>query len=66
MRKYPEVFQDCVFLLSCGVSLLQSKEQGHKGTVLTVYCSCTIRGAQDARALVSRGDAGILRSLGFR
>ena len=32
--------------------------------VLIVYCICTVKAAQDAKALVSRGDAGLLRSLG--
>ncbi len=34
--------------------------------VSVVYCSCTIKGAQDAKALVSGDDAGLLRSLGYR
>ncbi len=32
--------------------------------VLIVYCSCTVKAAQDAKALVSSCDATVLRSLG--
>ena len=34
--------------------------------VSMVYSSCTIKGAQDAKALLSGGDAGLLKSLGYR
>ena len=43
-----------------GISLLLSKEQGLWSLVSVVYCISVVRCAQDAKALVSRGDAMLL------
>ena len=49
-----------------GIASLLSKEQGLKVQVSAVYCVSVIRYAQEAKGLVSRGDAMLLRSLGYR
>ncbi len=49
-----------------GIACLLSKEQGLEVQVSVVYCISDIRCAQDAKAVVSRGDAMLLRSLGYR
>ncbi len=47
--------------LLCGVFLLL-RNKDTRGVVLIVYWYSIFKGAQDAQALVSRRDAGILRS----
>ena len=49
-----------------GISYLLSKEQGLEVQGSVVYYISGIRCGQDAKALVSRGDAMLLRSLGYR
>ena len=44
-----------------GISWLLSKEQGLRVQVSVVYCSYMLRCSQDTKALVSRGDAMLLR-----
>ncbi len=48
--------------LLCGAFQLLSKEKMTQGVymVLIVYCCCTVKGAQDAKAQVLRRDAEVM------